>query len=72
MSRSLRRALRGLLTLGLLAGIVGNDGTCTPAEPVITLESLEAQVEALRAELCLQYAARGLSPDLATFDPDCP
>ncbi len=62
MSRRLRRPLEGTVLLGLLAGIVGNDGTCTPTDPVITLESLQAQVDTLSDELCLRYAERGATP----------
>ena len=72
MSRRLRRALRGIVVLALLAGVIGTDGTCTQTDPVVTLESLEVQVEALRAELCLQYVQRGTTPNLVTYDPDCP
>ena len=56
--RLLRRALRGLVLLGVLAVIVGS--VCGPDEPVITLESLQAQVETEGDELCARYAERGV------------
>lgn len=60
MIRLLRRALEGLVLLGLVAVIVGS--VCGPNEPVITLESLQAQVDTLSDELCALYAERGATP----------
>lgn len=68
------RARRAAVTLGCLVlagGLVGAE--CDPSDPVITLESLQAQVEVQRSALCAVYAERGLMLDLPTFDdPDCP
>ena len=72
MSRGLRRGLRVLAALALLGTLVGADGNCAPPQPVTTLESLEAQVNELRDELCAVYALQGETPDLVTYDPDCP
>jgi hypothetical protein len=67
-------ARRVAVTLGCLAltgGLIGAE--CEPSDPVVTLESLHAQVEAQRIALCAVYADRGLTLDLPTFDdPDCP
>jgi hypothetical protein len=67
MSR--RRILHGLLLLGTLAGVLGSEGDC--GSP-ITLESLDEQVQALRADVCREYEGLGMTPPLASFDPPCP
>ncbi len=72
MSRGLGRGLRVLAAMALLGALIGADGSCVPPQPVTTLESLEAQVNELRAELCAVYAMQGETPDLVTYDPDCP
>ena len=66
-----RQAAVTLACLVLAGGLVGAE--CDPSDPVVTLESLHAQVEAQRNALCAVYADRGLALDLPTFDdPDCP
>ena len=72
MIRRLGRGLRPLAAMALLGALIGADGNCVPEQPVITLESLDAQVDELRDELRFQYSLRDATPDLVTYDPDCP
>ena len=65
MIRLLRGAFGGLVLLGMLAVVVGS--VCGPTEPVITLESLQAQVETLGDELCAIYADRGETPTPGSY-----
>lgn len=71
MIRQLRRVLLGLVLLGMAAVIVGS--VCTPRTPVITLESLQAEVDLLSIELCALYAERGETPTPGSYlDSVCP
>lgn len=68
MRKSTRRTATVLAVSAFGASALGMQ-----CAPVVTLESLQAQVEAQRSALCAVYAERGLSLDLPTFDdPDCP
>jgi len=71
MSPRTRRLAAGAGALVLLGALTGAS-ECTLADPVVTLESLDLQVEAQRALLCERYADRGEVPDLSTYEPDCP
>lgn len=71
MRRARSRVAATLAVLALAGGLVGND--CGSPPPVVTLESLQAQVEEQRLALCAVYEERGLTLDLPSFaDPDCP
>lgn len=70
MNRGTRRLAIGTAGAVLLGTLMGT--TCALDDPVITLESLDVQLEAQRTLLCERYADRGEVPDLTTYDPDCP
>lgn len=72
MRRSASRLPLALGVLALAGWLVGADA-CEPTDPVVTLESLQSQIELQRIALCAAYAERGQVLDLPTFsDPDCP